>query len=202
VTVYQCALSPSDLRAAFLRKCDDSGAHCYYELQTPIVINTQTFTSNGLPLDGKLAAGNYNFRHVDVALNIVGTGVLDCSQGGSPDCQGSGYLTYTLTDDAQRVGVLGYDGDYRDFDFGSGAIRGGKALTLERYLMTPIGSTDQQLINQFLRSELRGRPLDGTYTLRIDDSPALHFDRVEDVQVILDYHYWSRVSGPQNATSN
>jgi hypothetical protein len=197
-TSYECALSPSDMRNAFQRSCDPDGT-CHYDLMTPIAINTEDFTSNGASLTGKLAAGNYNYRHVDLAVNVVGTGVIDCSQTGSPDCLGSGYLTYTLTHDASEVGVLGYDGQYRSFDFGVGATRGVKALTSERYITTPIGSSDQQLLTQVMRPELRGRPIDGTYTLRIEDSPVLHFDQIQDIQIILNYHYWSRVAGPQNA---
>jgi hypothetical protein len=201
VVSYQCALTPTELRAAFQRNCDDDGS-CHYDLQVPIAIDTHDLTSNGMPLAGKLAAGNYNYRHVDVALNVVGTGVIDCSQTSSPDCLGSGYVTYTMLDDASQVGVLGYDGQSRPFNFGVGTISGGKALTSERYITTPIGSADQALISQVLRPELRGRPLDGTYTLRIDDTPALHFQQIQDIQIILNYRYWSRVSGPQNATFN
>jgi hypothetical protein len=197
VTQYQCALSADDLRAAFVRNCDPDGT-CYYDLQTPITINTQTFTSNGLSLAGKLAKGNYNFRHVDVAVNFVGTGIIDCSQTGSPDCNGSGYLSYQLTDDGTNVGVLGWDKQYRRFNFGTATIDHGKALTAERYITTPLGSDDQALVSQFRKIELRGRPIDGTYFLRLYDSPVLHFDHIEDIQLVLNYHYWSRIIAPQN----
>jgi hypothetical protein len=195
---YQCAMSSDDLRRAFIRGCDPDGT-CFYDLQTPISINTQTFTSNGAPLAGKLAKGNYNFRHVDVAVNVVGTGVIDCSQTQSPDCNGSGYLSYALTHDASNIGVLGFDSQYRRFDFGMAAIDHGKALTSERYITTPLGSDDQALVAQFRKTELRGRPLDGTYTLRIYDSTSLHFDHIQDIQLVLNYHYWSRIQAPQNA---
>jgi hypothetical protein len=195
---FGCSLSPAELRQAFQRSCDADGT-CHYDLQIPVTINTQTLTSNGASLAGKLAKGNYNFRHVDVALNAVGTGVLDCSQSGSPDCQGSGFLAYDLTDDGSNIGVLGADREYRRFDFGAATINQGKLLTAERYLTSPLGSEDQQLINQFLKTELRGRPIDGTYYLRIYDSPALHFDQLQDIQFVLKYHYWSRIAAPQNA---
>jgi hypothetical protein len=198
ITAFECPLSSDDLRASFQRNCDPDGT-CYYDLQTPITINTQDFTSNGISLAGKLAAGNYNFRHVDVALNVAGTGVIDCSQTGSMDCLGSGYLTYTLVHDGSAIGVLGYDGEYRRFDFGQASVEHGKALTAERYITTPVGSADQQLIGQVLKSELRGRPIDGTYHLRIYDSPALHFDHIDDIQMVFNYHYWSRVAAPQNS---
>jgi hypothetical protein len=191
-TSYACALSPAELRAAFQRNCDPSGA-CHYDLTQPISIDTQTMTSNGNSLVGKLAAGNFNFRHVTIGLNVVGTGVINCTQTSSPDCFGSAYLTYTLNDDGSNVGVLGYDNQYRFFDFGIANINGGKALTAERYLTLPLSSNDQQLVNQVLRQELAGRPVDGVYTLSIADSPVLHFDQVQDIQIILNYHYWSRV---------
>jgi hypothetical protein len=198
VTAFQCALSAADLRAAFQRACDPDGT-CYYDLQTPITIDTQSLSSNGMSLAGKLAAGNYNVRHVDVAINVAGAGVIDCSQTASQDCLGSAYLPYTLTHDGSNVGVLGFDNQYRTFDFGSAVIDHAKALTAERYITTPIASADQQLVNQVLKTELRGRPIDGTYHLRIYDSPALHFEQIDDIQVILNYHYWSRISAPQNS---
>ena len=193
VTAFQCALGPADLRAAFQRNCDPDGT-CYYDLTTPIVIDTQTMTSNGTSLAGKLAAGNFNFRHIDVTMNVVGTGVIDCTSSGSPDCFGSGYLTYKLDHVANSVGILGYDGQYRTFDFGIASIDHAKALTAERYLTTPLGSADQSLVTQLAKPELRGRPIDGTYNLRIYDNPALHFGQIEDIQLVLNYHYWSRVS--------
>jgi hypothetical protein len=192
-TIYECAQSPAEMRANFVRNCDPDGT-CYYDLETPITIDTQTMTSNGMSLAGKLAAGNYNFRHIDVAVNLVGTGVLNCSQTGSPDCYGSGYVTYDLTHIGDAIGVLGYDGQYRTFDFGTAALNHAKALASERYLTEPLSSTDQQLVNQFLQQQFRGRPIDGVYKLRIYDSPALQFQNLEDVQVVLNYHYWSRVT--------
>jgi hypothetical protein len=198
MTSFDCALTPSQLRGAFQRNCDADGT-CHWDLTTPVVINTQSMTSDGLSIAGKLAKGNFNFRHIDVALNVVGTGVIDCTSTGSPDCFGSGFLQYALDDDATSVGVLGFDNQYRPFDFGTATIDHAKAVTAERYITTPVGSADQQLINQFLAVQFRGRPIDGTYHLKIFDTPALHFDRIEDIQVVLNYHYWSRVITASNS---
>jgi hypothetical protein len=187
------------MRAAFVRNCDPDGT-CHFDLTTPLTINTQTMTSNGMSLAGKLAAGNYNFRHIDVAVNVVGTGVLDCTDTGSPDCFGSGYLQYGLTDDGSTAGVLGFDGQYRTFDFGVATIDHAKAITAERYITTPIGSADQGLISQVQAVQFRGRPMDGVYQFRIFDTPALHFDHIQDIQLILNYHYWSRVTTAANSS--
>jgi hypothetical protein len=197
-TSFNCALSPAQLRSAFQRNCDPDGT-CHYDLTTPITINTQTMTSNGMSLAGKLATGNFNFRHIDVAVNVVGTGVIDCTSTGSLDCFGSGFLQYTLTDDGSNVGVLGFDNDYRQFDFGTATIDHAKALTAERYLTLPLGSSDQQLVSQIKQVQFRGRPMDGVYGLKIYDTPALHFDQIQDIQLVLDYHYWSRVVTSKSA---
>jgi hypothetical protein len=197
-TLFSCALSPADLRAAFVRNCDPDGT-CHYDLSMPITIDTQTMTSNGMSLAGKLAAGNYNFRHIDVAVNVVGTGVIDCSGTGSPDCFGSGYVQYALSDNGSIAGVLGFDRQYRTFDFGTATIEHGKAVTAERYITTPIGSSDQGLLNQVQAVQLRGRPIDGVYQFRIYDNPVLQFNQIQDVQFILNYHYWSRVATANNS---
>ncbi len=198
MTAYACAVSPAQMRAAFTHNCDPDGT-CHYDLNTPIAINTQTMTANGMSLAGKIAGGNYNFRHIDVAMNVVGTGVIDCTSTGSPDCYGSGFLQYTLTDDGSNVGVLGFDGQYRNFDFGTATISQAKAVTAERYITTPVGSDDQALVSQFLQTQFRGRPIDGIYTLRIYDTPALQFNQLQDVQIILNYHYWSKVVTAANS---
>jgi hypothetical protein len=197
-TLFSCARSSSEMRAAFVHTCDPDGT-CYYDLNTPIVVDTGSMTANGMSLAGKLASGNYNFRHISLALNVVGTGVIDCTNTGSPDCFGSGFLQYQLRDDAGTAGVLGFDGQSRVFDFGTASIEHAKALTAERYLTTPLGMSDQALINQVQALQFRGRPLDGTYHLRIYDNPALRFDKIEDVQVILNYHYWSRIVTSNNS---
>jgi hypothetical protein len=119
--------------------------------------------------------------------------VLDCTNTGSPDCYGSGFLQYQLTHDGTVAGVLGADGVSRTFNFGIGTIDHGKAITAERYITTPVGSADQSLISQFEAVQFSGRPMDGVYHLRIYDTPALKFANPQDIQPILNYHYWSRV---------
>src|SRR5262249_16613225 len=143
-------------------------------------------------------AGNFNFRHVDVAVNLVGTGLRDCTGYASQDCYASGYLEYSLEHDGDGVEILAYDKEARQFDFGIGAISHGKALAAEQYIAMPLSAADQGLLQQpgILKPELRGRPLDGSYQLRVYDSPALRWERLEDVQLILKYRYWSRVSTP------
>ncbi len=181
------------LRDLFEYKCED--VDCFYELRDPILIAAEELDDGESRFSGKIARGNFNFRHVNVALNVVGTGVLDCSSVGTESCYGSGYVEYTLDHDAFATSVIDYLGDSREFNFGSATIHRGKALTSERYITLPISSADQALIEQpqTQKPEFRGRPLTGSYRLRIYDSAALAWDQLEDVQVILNYRYWSRV---------
>lgn len=189
----ECAgKSPEDLQKAFRHACDKDGK-CFYELTTPIVIDTSKVALSRLA--GKLAAGNFNFRHIDLAVNLVGTGVYDCAANPSQSCFASAYVEYTLDHDAFRVGVLNHFGDFQTFNFGSAGINHAKALAAERYITLPIASADESLLFQpgVLKPEYRGRPLDGSYRLRIWDSPFLVWNRLEDIQLMLKYRYWSRI---------
>jgi hypothetical protein len=191
---HNCPRSTNDLRDLFDHHCDDANT-CYYELRAPIVINTEALRSGESRLTGKLARGNFNFRHITAAVNLVGTGVRDCTSSPSSGCYGTGYLEYTLHHDATAAGILDWNGDTRMFDFGAASVEHGKALSAERYITMPIGSSDQTLLAQagIEKQEFRGRPLDGDYKLRIWDSPALKWDRLEDIQLILKYRYWSQI---------
>lgn len=187
-----CPMSDSDLRAGFTHNCDNTGA-CWYDLNVPLVIDTTQLT--GTPDGTQLASGNYNYRHIDSAINLVGTNVHDCTNDPNPSCYGSAFVQYDLAHDATNAGIIGYDGNSRVFDFGIASINHGKALAAERYITMPISSNDQQLISQpgIQHIEFGGRPLDGTYHLRIWDSPDLNWPALQDIQIILDYEYWSQI---------
>jgi hypothetical protein len=192
-----CHASPATLRQQFAYRCERGGA-CFYESMAPIAIDTRKLAANGISLEGRIAQGNFNYRHADVALNLVGSGVHDCSGSGSAGCYGSGYVEYTLEHDGSGVGIVGHDEQVRVFDFGIGAISRGKALATERYITMPIAGNDQSALSQpgILKPEMRGRPLDGHYRLRIYDTPALRWERLEDIQIVLKYRYWSRIATP------
>lgn len=194
VMAFNCPRSEADLRAAFKHDCDPDGS-CFYDLTTPVIIDSEALNDGSSSLSGKLAKGNYNFRHIDVAVNLVGTGVRDCSNTPTSDCYGTGYVEYTLEHDATNAGILDWNGNTRIFDFGIADIQHGKALAAERYITMPVGSADQALLAQdgIQHVEFRGRPLDGVYRLRIWDSPALKWDRLQDVQIVLNYRYWSEI---------
>jgi hypothetical protein len=97
---------------------------------------------------------------------------------------------------AYSVPLENYEGATSCFDFGLGSIRSGKALAAERFITLPMSSADRDLINTspFLKPDLSGRPLSGAYRLRIHDSPQLAWKNVEDIQLVMNYGYWSRVA--------
>jgi hypothetical protein len=185
---------PQDFRSRFDYKCEEAG--CFYELRDLLRIDTQLLQQGYSPLTGKVASGNYNYRLGTVALNLVGTGILDCAQTGLPSCYSTGYVEYDLSHQAQNVPIEDYGGKTRCFDFATGSINGGKALATERVLTLPLGSADQSLVNQqsISKRELAGRPLSGSYRLRIKEAPGLIWRNLEDVQILVNYDYWSRVS--------
>jgi hypothetical protein len=192
----QCAKGDvASLQAAFEYICDQP-EHCYYQLKAPFSIDTFAL-QNGTNLSGKVAANNFNYRHITVGLNLVGSGVVDCALEGTAACYGSAYTEYTLDHFGFDVPVLSHlmPEIPQKFNFGLGTINHAKALAAERFITLPIGSADGALLSQpaFEKTEFRGRPLDGTYRLRIHDKPSLRWDHVEDVQFILNYRYWSRI---------
>ncbi len=87
-------------------------------------------------------------------------------------------------------------GNHRGEDYDAplftGRIEHGRGLVAERYLTNPLSSADRSLAEPYLHRELRGRPLDGTYVVRVWDEPGVRFDWIEDVQVLLNYIYWTR----------
>lgn len=191
--------SASEVQQAFEYRCEKGS--CFYGLKDPIFLQTQGLSDVGSQLYGKLAAGNYNYRHLTVAFNIVGTALVDCEKDPSLSCYGSGFLEYTLDHRANQVPILGYDQVPEMFNFGQAFINHGKALAAEHYITIPLSSSDAGLLAQpsIEKAEFRGRPLDGTYGLKIWDRPGLVWERLEDVQIVLRYRYWSHITGQSQA---
>lgn len=180
-------------RAAFEYSCNSKS--CFHDLRQPFAVNLQALLAGSSALAGKIAQDNYNYRHVNLAINVVGTGVIDCTKTPTPSCFGSPYIEYTLEHDAYSVPIIDHLGHAKEFNFASAGVRFGKGLAAERFITLPIGSGDQALLSQpeFTKVEFRGRPLDGTYRFRVYDSPSLNWNQVEDIQLVLTYRYWSRI---------
>ena len=48
-----------------------------------------------------------------------------------------------------------------------------------------------ELMSGYMRKELAGRPLDGTFVLRMWEEPGVNLEAVQDVQLVLNYRYWT-----------
>jgi hypothetical protein len=168
----------------------DAKTYCYRELS--FSINARDIEAgNILNLSG-FARGNFNYRIVDAGLNFVGTGTRDCSQSNTPSsCYGAGFIPYTIEHRGPYF-VRNHAGQDYKAELFTGLIEHARGLAAERYLTNPLSLADQELISPYLRSELKGRPLDGTFVLRVWEDENVNFDAIEDVLLLLDYRYWTR----------
>lgn len=140
----------------------------------------------------RLAADGFNHRHESMAFNLVGTGVLDCERATFVDeCYTGANVPFTLRQEGNAI-VEGFDGEILSFAIEPGVIRTARALAAERELTNPLSGIDRSLIGAYQRFELRGRPLSGTYSLTLPGRPEVRWDRLESVQLILGYRYWTR----------
>ncbi len=73
-----------------------------------------------------------------------------------------------------------------------GNIEHARGLATERYLTNPLSNADDQLIKQYLRAEFQGRPLDGNFAVRVWEEPGVNFEAIKDVQLVVNYRYWTR----------
>lgn len=139
-----------------------------------------------------LALGNYNYRVDSLGLNLVGTQPHDCALSEAPEsCYASANVQYSLIHSGPFIVRNHMGADYSAQLF-TGRIEHARALASERYITNPMSSGDRELLEPYMRGEFAGRPLDGRYSLRIWESPTLNFDAIEDVQIVLNYRYWTR----------
>lgn len=165
---------------------------CFYEMK--FNLSQGRLEKGGQVTQGGFSAGNFNYRFEDIAVNVVGTSVKDCENSEIPSsCYANNFLQYTLRQDGPFV-VRNYLGREYEAPLYPGRIQQGKALLAERYLTNPLSSADEQLLKRYWDSEFVGRPLDGAYTLRIYDTAELNWDALEDVQLLVNYRYWTRLN--------
>ena len=163
---------------------------CYWEVPFSIS-QARLLAGQQFKLAG-FSQGNFNYRISTVGVNVVGTGVKNCANALLPStCYSSGNITYSL-DHAGPYMVRNYEGADYETKLFTGHIQHARGLAAERYITNPISSTDEQLLDQYMRTELQGRPLDGNFILKIWDDPNTSFAGVQDIQVILKYSYWTR----------
>jgi hypothetical protein len=169
---------------------EDVLEQCYREAS--FFISQRSIASGKSLVQSGFARGNFNYRFDSVGVNFVGTGTRDCETSDTPStCFSGGFVPYSLYHKGPYFVHNHYGNDYRAHLF-EGVIEHARGLAAERYLSNPIASTDRELLEDYLRTEYQGRPLDGHFVLRVWEEPGVNFDALEDAQLILNYRYWSR----------
>lgn len=139
----------------------------------------------------RFSGGNFNYRIRDLSVNLVGRALFDCERAARPtECYGDGNLQYSMRHEGETV-LESWDGDQRLYAFEPGVLTRARALADERWLTNPLSSTDSALIAPYTRTEWWGRPLAGTYTLEVQSRDEMDWRNLENVQVLLRYHYWT-----------
>jgi hypothetical protein len=186
---YRCTKLCKD---GFSESCNQAERpeRCYWE--TTIGFDQRDLESGRILAQAGFAKGNFNYRIETVGVNFVGTSVRDCEESETPSaCHAAGFIPYSL----KHLGpyfVRNHTGAEFEAKLFTGNIEQARGLGLERYLSNPVSSTDRELIEPYIRSEFQGRPLDGSFMLRIWDEPGVNFDAIADVQLYLKYRYWTR----------
>jgi hypothetical protein len=170
--------------------CSEAGSsrECFWELNFPI---SQRLIESGRQLSSAgFAKGNFNYRIQNVGVNFVGTGIRDCT-GQSQSCNGAGFVQYSLSHEGPFF-VRNHFGGTFEAKLFNGNIEHARGLGTERYITNPVSSSDSALLQAYMHAELSGRPMDGNFVLRVWESPDLDLSKIADVQVIMDYGYWTR----------
>jgi hypothetical protein len=155
-------------------------------------INQRDIEAGKIVNQAGFARGNFNYRIESVSLNFVGSGLRECSGSNLPStCYSAGFLPYTFEHWGPYM-VRNYDGQDYEAKLFTGRIEHARGLATERYLSNPLSSADAALIEQYTRSELQGRPLDGNFVVKVWEEEGMNFNAVEDIQLVLKYRYWTR----------
>jgi hypothetical protein len=164
--------------------------HCYHEVS--FHVSQRGIEAGQIFNQAAFARGNFNYRIHSIALNFVGPNLRTCAESDLPNtCNAAGFVPYSLSHEGPYM-VRNHKGDDFRARLFTGHIEHARGLGTERYITNPIGSADSEQLGQYRRLELKGRPLDGNFVLRVWDEPNLDFSAVKDVQLVLDYGYWTR----------
>jgi hypothetical protein len=173
----------------FTGNCQKGPEYCYQEftfgVAQPWIATGKLFKYSGF------ARGNYNYRIDSLALNFVGSKTRDCTDSALPStCYNAGFIPYSIAHGGPFF-IRNQAGDDVEAMLFDGKIEHARGLALERYITNPISSTDRELLSDYMRSEFAGRPLDGTFTVRMWEEPGVDLESVDDIQLILNYRYWT-----------
>jgi hypothetical protein len=145
-------------------------------------------------LNGRESAPPFDARHnarwQRMAVNLVGTGIRDCSLAADPDrCYSESFVRY----DFRHVGpawVTNFEQQWRALGQVGAQIESGKAIAAEEWLDPLINGWSKPLVHEAARDELVERALGGVYQLDLELTPDVRLDRIERVQILTETSYW------------
>lgn len=139
------------------------------------------------PMDAR-----HNARWRRLAVNLVGTGIRDCSQSSDPEaCYTESFVRYDL-DHSGREWVTDYDEAWHMLGLPIATIESAKALAVEEWLDPVSHGWALPMVQVVGRGELQGRPLGGDYSITFEITPDMRLDRIERVQILTEADYWVR----------
>lgn len=134
----------------------------------------------------------HNVRWRRLAVNLVGTGVRDCTLADDPSaCYTNSFVRYDL----EHVGpawVTNHSQQWRSYAIPTGRIEAAKALATEEWLDPIANSWTVPIVSNVARAELAGRPIGGAYELILQLTPDIRLERIERIQILTETEYWVR----------
>jgi hypothetical protein len=132
----------------------------------------------------------HNVRWSRFAVNLVGTGVRDCTRATDRTaCFADGTVRYTLRQ-ASRPWVSDYLGQWRVLGLGEGSTSSSRALANEQWLDVLTNGWDKPFVGAVARDELFERPVGGLYDLDLEVPAEVRPERIERVQILTQQTSW------------
>ena len=131
----------------------------------------------------------HNARWGRLALNLTGSGILNC--GTDVACAEQESVRFSLQH-LTPTWITDRDQNWRILAFPTGRIEGGKAAAAGLFLTAVTNSWNLPEIANIVRNEYDERPLGGAYQLEFESGPQVILDRIERVQVLTQLDYWIR----------
>ncbi|MEM9068156.1 MAG: hypothetical protein AAGE52_06600 [Myxococcota bacterium] len=143
------------------------------------------------------AIGNFNYRHQRIGLWVdAGPDATFCPEGDpglSGGCLADAHVNWSLfhTGPFATRNHLNDRAESRVFP---GVIRQARGGISSGPLSDPFAATDGTVrsVVEELMVDFQGRPFEGQVEVRIYDDEHLNLDAIRDVQLVVDYSYWTR----------
>ena len=190
---YECA-TPAGTQWRQLPPSGKPNEACLPDAALPLRARTSFALDPWGRVNGDVASEpytrRYNARWGKLAVNLVGTGVIDCA--GAPDpsgCYAQSFVRYELDHDGPTW-VSDWSQSWTVIGVPSGRIEGAKALASEQWLDPLSNSWGKPYVDAIARTELNDSPFGGTYDLILNVGPEVRLDRIQRVQLLVNASYW------------